>query len=758
MKIPDKITVFGIKKLLCWLILVLIGLAAIGEVSGKPAKVADDERLNIISRVTGAIFANNHYRQWKMTNDDSPIFMDRYLEILDPNKIFFTADEVKNFRERGNNMVNDLRRGNVKIGFEIYDFFLDRYKYYCDFVNNELEKGFDFTADESFVPDRRKLPYAGNMDELKKIWRQKVKHDMLYFRLMERAKNEEPKSVADNTAVSVKPAETTQTTTAAATPEKIDNSKVNESVQSAVSGAKKINAWGAKTPEERIKFRLHDNLVAFQQRSQEDILALYLRALVSLYGPHSAYRSPSEEEDFKVRMRLSLTGIGATLSTEDGYTKVVQLVKGGPAEKSGRLKEEDRIIAVAQENQEPVDVIDMSLNKVVQLIRGEKGTKVTLTILPAEKGRSGVPEDIEIVRDVVELKESEVSGLVREVKNSDGRKLKIGILDLPSFYMDFDAAFKNDANFKSSTRDTLKVLEKFKQEKVDAVVIDIRNNAGGSLVEAITLSGLFIPEGPVVQVRSVDSISIKNDPDSTISYDGPLVLLTNKMTCSAAEIFAGAMKDYERGLLIGDSRTYGKGTVLDVIELNRLLQKININFPAGSVQFESALFYRINGESNQVKGVSPHILMPSLTENLELGEIFSDNHLPWDKVKAAAYTKFGPAIANVVPDLQKKLAERISVDPKWAMMKKNIDLYMKYSKQNEISLNEEKRYQEYLDERKVLEESRKNLGRMKLDLEEDVEVGKDDDQSHRYDNDQIMQETLRVTIDYLAALNNSKKN
>ena len=230
------------------------------------------------------------------------------------------------------------------------------------------------------------------------------------------------------------------------------------------------------------------------------------------------------------------------------------------------------------------------------------------------------------------------------------------------------------------------------------------------------------------------------------------------MTCSAAEIFAGAMKDYERGLLIGDSRTYGKGTVLDVIELNRLLQKININFPAGSVQFESALFYRINGESNQVKGVSPHILMPSLTENLELGEIFSDNHLPWDKVKAAAYTKFGPAIANVVPDLQKKLAERISVDPKWAMMKKNIDLYMKYSKQNEISLNEEKRYQEYLDERKVLEESRKNLGRMKLDLEEDGEVGKDDDQSHRYDNDQIMQETLRVTIDYLAALNNSKKN
>ncbi|MEG2076071.1 MAG: carboxy terminal-processing peptidase, partial [Victivallaceae bacterium] len=707
---------------------------------------------NIISRVTGAIFANNHYRQWKMTNADSPIFMDRYLEILDPNKIFFTADEVKDFKARGQNMVNDLRRGNVKIGFEIYDFFLDRYKYYCDFVNGELEKGFDFSVDESFVPDRRKLSYAANMDELKKIWHQKVKHDMLYFRLMERAKSEEKKVAAEadkSVAQAPETPETLKTQNAAAAPEKIDKPENTETVTSTAADPKKVNAWGAKTPEERIKFRLHDSLVAFQQRSQEDILSLYLRALVSLYGPHSAYRSPSEEEDFKVRMRLSLTGIGATLSTEDGYTKVVQLVKGGPAEKSGKLKEEDRIIAVAQERQEPVDVIDMSLNNVVQLIRGEKGTKVTLTILPAEKGRSAVPEDVEIVRDVVELKESEVSGQVRELKSQDGKKLKIGILDLPSFYMDFDAAFKNDANFKSSTRDTLKVLENFKKEQVDAVVIDIRNNGGGSLVEAITLSGLFIPDGPVVQVRSVDSIAIKNDPDPSISYDGPLVLLTNKMTCSAAEIFAGAMKDYERGLLIGDSRTYGKGTVLDVIELNRLLQKININFPAGSVQFESALFYRVNGESNQVNGVSPHILMPSLTENLELGEIYSDNHLPWDKVKAAAYNKFGPAIDSVVPVLQKNLLERISSDPKWTMMKKNIDLYMKYSKQNEISLNEEKRYQEYLDERKMLEESRKNLGRMELELEENIEVDKDDDQSHRYDNDQIMQETLRVTIDYL---------
>ncbi|MEG1980320.1 MAG: hypothetical protein RR060_06310, partial [Victivallaceae bacterium] len=221
MKIHDKTTACGIKKALCWLLLALIGLSTMGEASGKAAKVADDERLNIISRVTGAIFANNHYRQWKMTNADSPIFMDRYLEILDPNKIFFTADEVKDFKARGQNMVNDLRRGNVKIGFEIYDFFLDRYKYYCDFVNGELEKGFDFSVDESFVPDRRKLSYAANMDELKKIWHQKVKHDMLYFRLMERAKSEEKKVAAEadkSVAQAPETPETLKTQNAAAAP------------------------------------------------------------------------------------------------------------------------------------------------------------------------------------------------------------------------------------------------------------------------------------------------------------------------------------------------------------------------------------------------------------------------------------------------------------------------------------------------------------------------------------------------------------
>ena len=415
-----------------------------------------------------------------------------------------------------------------------------------------------------------------------------------------------------------------------------------------------------------------------------------------------------------------------------------------------RLHAEDRIIAVAQAGEEPVDVIDMSLNKVVRMIRGPENTEVTLTVLPGEKGRNAIPESLTIKRGKVELKSSEASGKVETVNDPAGGTKKIGVIRLDRFYMDFEAAFKGDPNYKSCTRDIKAILDKFNAEKVDGIVFDMRSNGGGSLPEAITLSGLFIPEGPIVQIRDTDSrVSVEKDPDPTIAYTGPMVVMTNKMTSSAAEIFTGAMKDYQRAVIVGDTRTYGKGTVLDVTKLERLLRQIKQQFPAGSLRYETAVYYRVNGDSTQQYGVKPDITLPSRSEYLEIGELYNSNHLPWDSISQIDVPAYDSSLQSLLPELKKRSEERRASDPAFQAYEKQVQEFKRLVDRKSISLNEETRFAEYLAEKEIEEETEK--------LNQTASVGDSTDKEEE-NKDLLLDEAINILVDFIDLKNTESKS
>ncbi|MCF6176706.1 MAG: carboxy terminal-processing peptidase [Victivallaceae bacterium] len=662
-------------------------------IAGDKSALTKKQRLAVITRCTTAILSKNHYRQQKLDNNISSKLFEQYFKVLDPVKIYFTQQDVMEFEQYRYYLDDMAQIGNSDFALKVYNLLMKRMEMYENFSKEQLKKGFDFTRKESFAIKRNKMPRAANMDEMKEVWRKKLKNDVLYLRLM--AKNINDKKTAK---------QPTTATNTVSTASKVDTA------QQTGKTAKVHVSWKHKTPKEKIMTRLHDNLNSMKQKDDIDILGFYLTALALVYGPHSSYMPPKSEEDFNIDMKLSLVGIGAVLTTDAGYTKIVKLIPGGPAEKAGQLKANDRIIAVAQENEQPVDVVDMSISRVVKQIRGEKGTKVTLTILPAAKGVNAIPVNITITRDKVVLKESEAQSKIKTMPMPDGSKAKIGIINLSKFYIDFEAYYKGDPNYMSASRDIRKILEKFNSEGVDGAIIDLRNNGGGSLMEAINLTGLFIKDGPVVQVRrSNGNISIKEDPDAEIVFSKPLIVLTNKLTSSASEIFAGAIKDYQRGILIGDSRTYGKGTVLDVFPIKRLLEYINQDFPAGVIKYESAMFYRINGDSTQQRGVKPDIVFPSITEEMEFGEQYNTNSLPWGKIAADKHDIYEKDIAKMIKKLDLIHKKRLEKSARLKILDETIKNYRKYRQRKTVSLNEKDRLSEYLKEKKIYDEQEKML-------------------------------------------------
>ncbi|MHB9138114.1 MAG: carboxy terminal-processing peptidase [Victivallaceae bacterium] len=683
----------------------LIVTAAL-PLTGQARELAEDDKLSLITRLTAGIIASNHYRQHPLNNQISSQIFDEYFKYLDPSKMYFTQDDVKSFEKYRFYLDDLIQAGNNEFAFKVYELYVKRLAMYRQYCEKRLSEKFDFTQDESFVIDRTKAPRAANMEELQGIWDKKLKNDLLYFRLMKRAMAEESKTAKDGKSA------------------KKDNSAT----------------WDNHSPEEKIKRRLRDISNEIAQKDKYDILGMFLTCMAQTYGPHSSYLSPREENDFDIAMKLSLFGIGAVLTSDDGYTKVVKIVPGGPAAKDGRLKEEDKIIAVTQEGGEPVDIIDMSLSNVVNIIRGPEKSKVTLSVLSGKKGGSTVPQNITLVRDKVELKSSEASGVIKSVKHNDGTAGKIGVITLPNFYMDFQGAQNGEPEYKSSTRDVKKILDEFNKDNIDGLIVDMRSNGGGSLAEAITLSGLFIEKGPIVQIRQSNrDISTKYDPDTAIHYKGPMIVLINKLTSSAAEIFTGAMKDYRRAIIIGDSRTYGKGTVLDVVQLARPLSIVNQDFPAGSVKFESAVFYRANGSSTQQLGITPDVIFPSITESMKIGEIFSENHLPWDAIKEVPHDIYDKNIEKMLPELQKKSAVRTKNDNKYRALKENIDIFNKYKDRTTVSLNEEKRWIEYDKEKKVFEEQEKLL----------PQDEKTDKKDKSEENDFLIDESINILYDYI---------
>ncbi|MBL6690902.1 MAG: carboxy terminal-processing peptidase [Pseudomonadales bacterium] len=571
--------------------------------------------------------ASRHYVPSRLDDNLSSRILDTYINDLDPSKSYFLKSDIDEFEKYRYELDEALKRGNLNPAFDIFNRYHVRVISRFEKVLAMLDEGielFDFTKQEELLVNREEAPWATTEAELDELWRKRVKDAVLNLKLTDKE------------------------------PEKI---------------------------KELLVKRFTNRLSRSRQTNSEDVYQLYMNSFTKTYDPHTQYFSPRTSENFNINMSLSLEGIGAVLQLEDEYTKVVSLVPAGPADKAGVLKPNDKIIAVGQgEDGDMVDVIGWRLDEVVQLIRGRKDTVVKLDIIPAADD-DGIHRTISIVRNKVELEEQSAKSEVIEIEQF-GSVHKIGVIDIPTFYVDFKALQKGDRNFKSTTRDVKRLIQELQEEDIDGIVIDLRDNGGGSLQEAKMLTGLFIDRGPTVQIRSKSNrVDILNDRDLSVVYDGPLAVLVNRLSASASEIFAGAIQDYERGIIIG-SQTFGKGTVQSLLPLNR-----------GQLKLTQAKFYRISGESTQEKGIIPDILYPSSYDPESIGESTLEEPLPWDKITATNYRR-KHLINHLVPELRSLHEERIADNPEFNYLKEAFAYRKARSEDDYVSLNKDERLQE----------------------------------------------------------------
>lgn len=713
-----KLQVFFMKKIL--VVFLLAGTLA-AAAAGKPSpKLEPTPHMSTIARATAFLLINHHFSQQKLDEKLSEQLFQDYFKTLDPAHIFFTQQDLASFDAVKKDLGNQVRQGNIQFAFDVFKLFLARLDDYEKFTMDYLKTGPSLNSDDTYEFNRTKLPWVKNRQELENLWKKKIRNDLILLEMLDRSKKEDQQEAARNQKEKAAPAvKKEQSSSGIRTiidkvlePSAKNKSAVRspEKKTAAAPAQVPVRKIQNKTPLERTRYRISRFLQYYRNMEAIDILELYLSCLTQIYDPHSQYMSPRTEEDFNINMKLSLVGIGALLSSEEGYTKIVQVIPGGPADLDGRLKSEDRIIAVTQENEAPVDILDMPLVKVVSMIRGKENTKVTLTILPGSKGSSAVPVNITLTRAKVRLQESEASGKLHEIQTKAGKK-RIAVLTLPSFYIDFAAAYRGDANYRSSTRDISNLIRKFsKDAPLDGLVIDLRSNGGGSLLEAVTLTGLFIKEGPVVQVCDQRGRKIDDDRDGgLILYSGPLAVLTNRFSASASEIFAGAIKDYQRGIILGDSKTHGKGTVQTVEELDKYTAFWGRKKPSGSLKLTNAKFYRINGASTQLRGITPDIVFPAFTDVMEIGEDKLDHALKWDTIQSAEYQIHDPRLPSLIPILRERAKIRVENSQDFKMLRRDIDIYRRLRDRKTVSLNLEKRWKEYLAEKKLEDEQQKLL-------------------------------------------------
>jgi carboxyl-terminal processing protease len=596
------------------------------------------------------LLESSHYRKLPFNDSLSSAILDSYLNTLDNSRLYFLASDIASFEKFRFNLDDLTKLEDVTPGFTIYKVFKTRFTERMNYVMNSVIKAeFDYTTDEVYESEREKLPWPKSADELNKLWYMVVKSQALALKLA---------------------------------------GKSNTEIQSMLT-----------TRYERY-------IKSVQQTTNEDVFGFYMNTITEAYDPHTNYRSPRDTDDFNQQLNVSMEGIGARLQQDNEYTKVNEIVVGGPAEKSGLIHANDRIIAVGQgENGELVDVVGWRIDEVVKLIRGPKGTTVKLQLLPAESGLNGPSVVITLVREKITLDDLRAKKKVIETVQN-GKTVKLGVISLPSFYMDFDAYQKGDPNYSSTSRDIKKLLAELQAENVQGVVLDLRNNGGGLLSEAIELTGLFIKNGPVVQVRnSINRIDVMTDDDPTIAYNGPLVVLINRFSASASEIFAGAIQDYHRGVIVGET-TYGKGTVQQLVDLNRYIKDAQ---KVGSFAITLQKFYRATGSSTQHKGVIPDIKLPSAFSADKFGESSTPNALPWDEIKSSLFQRTPLINDKVLADLTKQHNLRIKTDPYLSRLIDEVEETKKSISQTKISLNEVDRKKE-LDEVEKKRAANKKLG------------------------------------------------
>lgn len=645
--------------------------------------------LDIINKL-----GQRHYITQPLNDRMSSRIFDNYLKRLDGNKSLFLNADLEEFEQYRYTIDNTMNKGDLNPGYIIFNRYQQRLVARLNSIIEklpELVASMDFERDESLELDRKETPWPTNSAEADELWRKIIKSRVISLR----AANKEEAEIAP---LLIK--------------------------------------------------RYQNQLNRVQQSTSEDAFQIYMNSMTALYDPHTNYLSPTTSENFNINMSLSLEGIGAVLQTEDEFTKVVRLVHAGPADKQGQLQPSDRIVGVAQDDGEIEDVIGLRLDEVVKLIRGKKGSKVRLEVIPVSAKTDDEHKIIEIVRDTVKLEEQSAQKKVLDIYHND-KLSKIGIIDIPAFYIDFEAMRKGDPQYKSTTRDVSKLLSELIEEGVDGIIIDLRENGGGSLQEANQLTGLFIEQGPTVQIRHSNK-QVYRDGKRARSpyYQGPLVVLINRLSASASEIFAGAIQDYQRGIVVG-TQSFGKGTVQSLTPLKQ-----------GQLKITESKFYRISGESTQHRGVIPDIEFPAIYDKEKVGESSLDNALAWDRIDPIRHHRYFNLPA-IMPQLKSKHAGRLKTDPDFIFLEAQLELLEESRAVTSISLNEKTRLAEQDEDKAkalVIENARRTAKGLdplaSLDEEEqaeeaDQEVEDKTEEDEEEEIDPLLTEAGHILMDAL---------
>ncbi len=656
------------------------------------AELVPDEQLEKTAVIVTKVIERYHYKKAPLDDRMSVKILERYLDALDPNRSFFLAPDVERFSIYKDRLDDHLRHGNVEEAFEIFKLYRTRVDQRVERALALLEREPDFTKEEEYRFDRSEAPWAASEAELDELWRKRVKNDFLSLRLADK-----------------------------------EDKDIRDTLRKRYQGLKR---------------RIH-------QFDAQNVFQSFINAYTLSVEPHTSYMSPSTSENFDISMRLSLEGIGAVLRSDNELTVVQKTIKGGPAELSGQIKADDKIVGVGQGLDGSMeDVIGWRLQDVVEKIRGPKGSVVRLEIVPKGAAGGDRRKEVSLVRNKIRLEEQAAKKtVIQGLAGMD--KAKIGVIEVPAFYRDFRAESQGDKEFRSTTRDVRKLLKELAAEDVDGVVIDLRRNGGGSLSEATELTGLFIDHGPVVQVKDAfGKIEVEQDPDPRVVYEGPLAVLVDRNSASASEIFAGAIQDYKRGIVIGEP-TFGKGTVQTLVSLNRFVPGNTGDL--GRLRLTMAQFFRINGGSTQHRGVVPDILYPTAKDASDHGERSLDNALPWAHITPALYAPKG---VGAYARLRDKSQVRVSGDLGFSMLSEQERLLQEMEDITTLSLNEKRRRVESDQREKLLKEQKNRflLSRGITPREDDEE---EDSEAAEKEKDAISQiqlnEAARILADFIDA-------
>ncbi|HLT42074.1 MAG TPA: carboxy terminal-processing peptidase [Sphingobacteriaceae bacterium] len=671
-----------------------------------PGSLMPNTQQEVILKEVINLFENISYKKVPFNDSLSSVIFDNYIKTIDEGKNYLLKSDIDAFEKYRFTLLPDLKNGDLSTMYYIFNTYQTRYLERLNYAYSQVNTSFDFTKDEEYVYNRENEDWFSSSAEADSAWKKRVKYDMLLLTMSKTATD----SVGKN------------------------ENTLSERYQNLISQGKKINS--------------------------NDAFQIIMNAFTSSIDPHTNYFNPSFAQQFNEDMARTFEGIGAQLSLENEVVKIIKIIPGGPAFKDNTLQVNDRIIAVAQGDEEFVDVIGWRLDNTVAKIKGPKGTVVRLKVIPAGQELASTPKIVTLIRDKVVMEETSAKKETKTVTGENGEVYKVGIIKIPSFYIDFAAYNANDPNYKSTTRDVKLILDTLRNENVDAVLIDLRMNGGGSLMEAIELTGLFIDQGPVVQVRDTrNRIEVSNDDSPGADWDGPLGVMVDRFSASASEIFAAAIQDYGRGIILG-TQTYGKGTVQSAIKMdqiisrtNRLLLKAtsdknNEGVPVGAPEFGQinitmAKFYRINGSSTQHKGVIPDIVFPMMFPADKFGESSEPAALPWDQIESAAYAP----VANLKPliaNLEEQHKERMMASPEYRYMLEDIELLKERENETSVTLNESKLKAER-EAREAQNLERINSRR----LLQGLEPLKKGDTIPKTDNDFVTDESLRVIADMI---------